>query len=328
MMRRSRRAALTAIAALMACTNAGEKLTSATLPNGAVPVTVYFDRDDSHSFTSLDTAFAGVRLTLLAPGGTDTLRSLTTDGLGRGLFDTLPVGTYHVIVDRHALGDSVGTVAGDTTFRVTVDSLHPALLIRLGYTEVNLRQARALPPGQRVAVRAIVTSPLQAFRDSTAFLVDSSGTLRITGARPRVGNGNNIGDSVVVFGTSGASLGQNVLTNGLFAGTITAGVAPLPTIVSVVDANSAQGGALDAAFVQITSFVIRDTVAQGTDFVVHIVDPADTSVKTTVLIDQLLSLPHSAFFPGRTGTVRGVLVPVGDGTWVLKPRSGFDITLN
>jgi hypothetical protein len=318
-----------ALLGVAACTNAGEKLTVPALPNGAVQVFTFFDRDDTHSFSPLDTVFAGARVALLAPGGNDTLRVAVSDAQGLVTFDTLPVGTYRVVVDRHALGDSIGIVAGDTgTFRVTAVSFHIGRLVRFGYAEVSLASARALPVGQRVLLRSVVTSPLQAFSDSNAFLVDSSGSLRITGSRPRVGAGNNVGDSVLVVGTTAISLGQHVIADGLFVGTITNGIAPLPKIVSIDDAATAQGGALDAALVQITSFVIRDTVTTGPNFSVTIASPSDSTVTTTVRIDQLLLLPHSAFSPGRTGLVRGVLMPDGDGAWVLRPRNALDFVLN
>lgn len=314
-----------------ACTNAGEKLTVPTLPNGALAVFVYFDRDGTHSSTSGDTVVVGARVALVAPGGQDTLRTALTGVNGIATFDSLPIGAYRVVIDRHALADSIGIIAGDTgTVRIVAqnDSIHPGRIVRFGYAEVSLAAARALPAGKRVMIRAIITSPLQAFRDSSAFLVDSSGTLRVAGARPHTGSaGNNVGDSVLVLGTTGQLAGQGVLIGGVF-GTITVGLAPLPRITTVRDAHNALNGALDATLIQLSNVVITDTLVSGPDFILKVADPADTTVKTSVLIDQLLSAPHGIFPPGRTGTFRGVLVPVGDGTWVLKPRNGLDVILN
>ena len=45
------------------------------------------------------------------------------------------------------------------------------------------------------------------------------------------------------------------------------------------------------------------------------------------LFDQLLQAPATIFTAGRTITVRGVLVPRGDGTWSVKPRNATDLTL-
>jgi hypothetical protein len=322
-------ALMAAIAA--ACTNAGETLTLPPLALGRIGVGVYFDRDGSLTQTTLDTTVAGVRVALLAPTGQDTLRTATTNASGLAVFDSVPIGSYRLVVDRKALADSVGVVAGDTgvvRLIASNDSIQSNRVIRLGYLEVSLAAARLLPAGQRVLVRGKVVSPLQAFRDSTAFLLDTSGTLRVTDARPRLGgNGNSIGDSVLVLGTTAEQAGQAVLSNGLFL-TYGPGVAPLPQVVTVPDAIDARGGALDAALVQLTSVVIRDTASSGPDFILKVADPATPDVTVTVLLDQLLNAPRSIFSPGRTGTFRGVLVPEGDGTWVLKPRIPQDIILN
>jgi hypothetical protein len=331
-MRRSIYGLSLALAATAACTNAGEKLTLTAFPTGGLQVLVYFDRDASHSTTSLDTVYAGARVALVVPGGTDTIRTGTSNAQGLVTFDSLPLGTYRVVVDRHALSDSIGVIAGDTGVTRLIfeaDSSHLGRIVRLGYTETTLAGARALPAGRRVIVRGTVTSPLQAFRDSSAFLVDTSGALRITAARPRAGggNGNNIGDSVFVLGTTGSQSGQNVLAGGIFS-TYTTNVAPIPVVTGVVDARTAKSGLLDAVLVQLNNVVITDTAVSGPDFLVQVADPANVNVKIGVLIDQLLLAPHGAFVPGRNYTFRGVLVPVGDGTWVLKPRGPSDVVLN
>jgi hypothetical protein len=314
-----------------ACTNAGEALTLPPLPAGSIGVGIYFDRDGSLSFTTLDTVLSGVRVALLAPAGTDTLRIAVSNASGLAVFDSEPVGSYRVAVDRRALPDSIGVVVGDTgviRLEALADSIQGSRLIRLGYAEVSLAAARLLPAGRRVLVRGKVVAPLQDFRDSSAFLVDTSGTLRVTGSRPRYsGNGNNIGDSVLVLGTTGAQSGQPVLRNGLFL-TYGIGVAPLPQIITVAEALNAKGGKLDAALIQLSNIVIKDTLAADPDFIVKVADPAAPNVTVTVLIDQLLNAPKSIFPPGRTGTIRGVLVPVGDGTWMVKPRGPIDIILN
>jgi hypothetical protein len=330
-MRTSLRLLLLTSTAAAACTNAGETLTVPPLAVGKIGVGVYFDRDGSGTLTQRDTTLSGVRVALLAPAGQDTLRIGITDSLGLIAFDSVPIGSYRLVVDRRALADSIGVVVVDTsvvTLTAAAGSIQTNRVIRLGYLEVSLAAERLLPPGQRVLVRGKVVSPLQAFRDSTAFLVDTGGTLRVTDARPRFGgNGNNIGDSVLVLGTTAQQAGQGVLSAGLFL-TYGPGLAPLPQVVTVPDAIDARGGLLDAALVQVGSIVIRDTASAGPDFIVKVADPATPAVTVTVLIDQLLNAPHSIFSPGRTGTFRGVLVPQGDGTWVLKPRGPTDIILN
>lgn len=324
------------LVALTACTNAGDNLTPRTLPQGFLAVIVYFDRDGSHTATTNDTAFVGARVALVAPGGHDTLRVGTTDVTGQVFFDSLPVGSYRVTVDRHSLNDSIGLVSPDTqTVRLTnqvtstIDSLHQGVVVRFGYNEVSLAQARAMTAGRRVLVRGRVAAPLQTYHDSSAFIFDTSGALRVTGARPRSGSaGNLVGDSVLVIGTTGQRSGQGVLQNGIFF-TYANGPNLLPQIITVAEARTARAGTLDAVLIQIGTVKITDTLTVGPDFIVTVADPADLSSTVKIHLDQLLNPPTTPFALGRTGTFRGVLVPVGDGTWVVRPRSlAADVILN
>lgn len=330
-MRRSSPGIIATLLGLLACTNAGSNLTLPKLSSGSVGVGAFLDRNDTHALDAGDTSYAGLRIALLVPGGTDTIRTAVTDSAGLAHFDSLPIGTYRLVVDRHALSDTIGTIAGDTgTFRITglADSLQKSLVLRLGYTEMSIAAARAAPPGMRVVIHGKVTSPRQAFHDSSAFVVDTSGSIRITGATGRAGTtGNAIGDSVLVLGTTGQDLGEGVLVGGFFT-TISQGIAPPPTVLAVADARTALGGVDDAVLAQLTGVIIRDTAASGAGFKIVVSDPADSTIRMNVILDQLIIVPRTLFAPKRSMTVRGVLVPVGDGTWVLKPRSTLDIVFN
>lgn len=321
-----------AIVAATACTNAGQSLTVPAIGQGALGVSVYFDRDNSLNRSPLDTVFAGVRLALLVPGGTDTIRRATTDSTGVAIFDSLPFGSYRLVVDRHALGDSVGVVAGDTGVVRLIsqqDSSTSARIVRLGYSEVSLAQFRTLPAGKRVFVRGKVTVPLQTFRDTSMFLEDTSSSLRVVSAKALPGQvGNNYGDSVLVLGTTALAHGEPVMLGGL-AFPISPGLLPVPLVITLRDALTARHDSLDAALVQVTNAVISDTASASPDFKVIIVDPVDsTAPPLTILVDGLLNAPHSYFPIGSRVTVTGVLVPVGDGTWLIKPRGGSDFVIN
>jgi hypothetical protein len=318
-------AALTA-----ACSNHGESMTLPPLGIGKIVVQTYFDGDASLNFTVGDSLFVGARVALLAADGTDTVRVTTSNAQGLATFDSVPIGTWRVVVDRRILNDSVGIVVGDSgTVRVLArgDSAVATRQVRLGYREVTIAQARALTAGRRVLIRGTVISPMQFFHDSSSFVTDPSGRIRITNSRHRPGRtGNNIGDSVSVVGTTGRDLGQPVLLNGLFN---SLGTQPVPVAIAttVLEAHTAVNGTLDAALVSITGAKIADSFPTGKDFLVRIADPNDAAKTTDVVIDSLLNIPHSVWKPGLNITVRGVLVPKGDGTWILKPRSGLDITL-
>lgn len=329
-MRFTRLAVSLSLVLLAACDNAGEKLLLPAFPTGAIGVAVYLDRDGSGTFTSGDTVYAGARVALLAAAGVDTIRIATTGAQGTAGFDSVAVGSYRVAVDRHALGDTIATVSGDSgTIRIVAqtDSAVGTRQIRLSYREATIAEARAMPAGRRIMVRGKVLSAMQYFRDSTSFIKDATGYLRITGSRHRPGRtGNNQGDSVTVLGTTGSSLGQPVLVNGLFA-SLAEGAAPVAIVVSVADANTAMGGTLDAALVQVTRAKISDTLPQLPDFLVRIADSTNAAVLADVVLDSLLGLNSTFFRPGLTMTTKGVLVPRGNGTWILKPRGGGDIIL-
>jgi hypothetical protein len=324
-----RLAALTAL--ITGCSNAGEDLTLPPLRDGGIVVGLYLDRDGNGTFTPLDTVFRGVRVALLAAGGVDTIQVVISDSTGTALFTPLPIGSYRVVVDRAALGDSIGTVVGDSgTIRLLArnDSLGASLLVRLSYDEVTIAEARALPAGRRVMIRGIVLSPLQAFRDASMFLRDGTGTLRITAATHRPGRtGNNFGDSVAVLGTTGTSLGQPVLVGGLVS-SLGQGTVVTPTAVSVAELRTARGGLLDAAFVLVTGAKITDTATVASDFRVGFLDAADSASRAAALFDSVLQAPPLLFVEGRSITVRGMLVPRGDGTWWIKPRTGSDVTIS
>lgn len=322
---------LAAMAGLVAaCSNAGESMTIPALGKGKIVVQVYFDGDASQSYTVGDSLFTGAHVALLAADGSDTVRIVSTNAQGLATFDSVPLGTWRVFVDRHALNDSVGVVVGDSgTVRVLArgDSNVGVRQVRLGYREVTIAQARALGAGHRVMIRGIVLSPMQFFHDSSSFVSDPTGRIRITSARHRPGrSGNNVGDSVLVVGTTGPDHGQPVLIAGLFSSLGTAAI-PLPVAATVAEAHTAVAGTLDAALVLVTGAKITDTATVGPDFRVRLADPNDGSKVTDVLIDSLLNIPHSVWKPGLSMTVRGVLVPNGDGSWILKPRGGLDITL-
>lgn len=315
---------------LVGCGNAGESLTFPALPDGGIAVGFYLDRDGTGTFTPNDTIVTGVRVALLAAGGIDTIQTTLSNTTGQAIFGPVPIGRYRVVVDRAALGDTIGTVVGDTgTIAILArsDSNTASRVVRLGYAEATVAQARALPAGRRIIVRGVVVSPMQAFRDSTMFLQDPSGALRITSARHWPGRlGNNIGDSVAVLGTTGASLGQPVLLGGL-VNSLGERPAPVAQLVTVAEARTAKGGTLDAALVQVTNAKVVDTATVGVDLRVTFSEAADDADRATALFDQLLQAPASIFTAGRTITVRGVLVPRGDGTWQIKPRNGSDLTL-
>jgi hypothetical protein len=308
-----------ALLAATGCDNAGENFGLPSLREGAVAIGVVLDRDGSGAINNADTVFVGARVALFIEGGVDTFRTALTDADGLAIFEELPIGRYTFAVVPGSVGDTLPVISnGSGSLRITAnpDSLVAQETAIVGYATLTLTEARAASPGRRVFVRGIVSSPYQLWTDSATFLTGTA-NLRVTSSEHLPGRtGNNLGDSVIVFGTTGVDAGQPVLIDGLIQ-TAAERPSPAPTEITVAEARSARNGELDAALVRVSTATVGDTVSVGEYFHVEIASGADTVL---VVYDPKLQAPEIAFVPGRSIQVRGMLVPVGDGTWFLKPR--------
>jgi hypothetical protein len=307
-----------------ACGNAGSDLGLAITGTGVVAVGVFLDSDGSHTFTPLDARFPSARVALLIKGTGDTLRTAQTNAQGIALFQNVPLGQYSVAVVQASIGDSIQVqeVTPASLQVETDDSL--GVDVRLGFPEVSIREARALPAGRRVFLRGTILSGVQSFRDTTSHVSDSSGQIRLTRVSLRGGlTGNTPGDSVSVLGVTSSRAGQPSLDNAIIA-KFGNRPAPIPLAVGTGTAASANGGLLDAALVQITGAIILDTTTVAPDFQVRATDGSGTLI---ILLDGNINFNRSGFRPGRAMNVRGVLVPNGSGGWSLKPRDTADVLL-
>lgn len=322
MMRTASLLSLVTVATLLGgCDNAGKDLALPTLRTGAIGVLVYIDRDGTGSLTSFDTTYSGARVALFAPGGIDTVATATSDSVGLAEFDSIPVGRYRFAVVTTSLGDSLPVVKiiGDSTFRLIVqpDSIAAGSVALVSRPTLTIAEARSGAPGRKVFVHGKVNSALQFFPDSATYLTDGSKYLRIIPSHHRPGrSGNNLGDSVIVEGTIGVVAGQPVLIDGAIL-TVGEGAVPVTVDIGVADVAHARGGSLDAAVVSIDSAEITDTATVGAFFEIGIARDGDSAL---VRVDSTLRVPKSAFAPGRGLRVRGVMVPLGDGTWYIRPR--------
>jgi hypothetical protein len=326
-----RLAALAGLALLAGCDNSGLDLGFGAEETGTVLVGAYLDRDGSRTFTPpLDTLYANARIALVLKGSGDTLRIRTTGQNGLADFTSVPLGEYKIGVVKSSLGDSVevgAILVGPTTtteFKLRTSPDTVFVDARLTYPEVSLRQARTLPIGRRVFARGVVLVGVQAFRDTTSHVADSSSALRLTRVVLRGGlAGNNPGDSVSVLGVTSTRLGQPVLDQAVLTRFATR-PPPIPIQVSTGVAATANTGVYDAQLVQITSAAITDTATAAPDFRVTVTDGSGALV---IVLDGNINFVRSIFQPGRTVNGRGVLVPDGAGGWAFKPREPQDIVV-
>lgn len=321
------RRALTMLILLVACSNAGSDLGLTPTATRTVVVRAFIDRDGSGTSTSADTAYTGAKVSLRPAGGGKAVFTATTSALGGVLISPVSVGQYAVTVDSASTGDSlqVGFVdPNPLVLSATPDTGQVGITIRLEYPSASIRQARVSPPGKRLMIRGLILAGVQSFRDTTAYVQDTSGYVRLTRVSLRGGlTGNSPGDSVTIIGSTSSRSGQPTLDLAIIT-LVGPRPAPVPRFISTRVAATAMGGTLDAALVQVDAAIITDTAAVVPDFRV-VAD--DGSGVLAVLLDAQGGYNRSLFVPGRRMTVRGVLVPLGAGQWQLKPRSPGDITV-
>ena len=305
-----------------ACNNAGSDLGQSPLKLNAISAQAFLDRDGSHTFTPADTLFPGARVSLRPLGGGKAIQTVTTNINGIARFNGVPLGEYTITVDQASIGDSIAVAAVDSSHvKVQLADTITHVVVRLGFPEVSIRQARLLPLGKRVFIRGVVLAGVQSFRDTTSHVADSSGQIRLTRVSLRGGLiGNNPGDSVSVLGVSSSRAGQPTLDNAVIS-RFGARPAPIPLSISTLTAANASGGTLDAALVIITGAIISDTATVAPDFRVT---ASDGSGPIVVVLDGNINFNRANFKLAHSMNVRGVLVPDGLGGWTLKPRDPLD----
>lgn len=309
---------------LAGCDPAGSDLGFGAEPTGEVAVVLYLDRDGSGTATGPDTVFQGARVSLRPQGGGAAVATATSDQQGIARFTTLRLGDYLVTVESASIGDSILVADIDQdSIRVAAIAPQVGATVRLAYPELSIRQARLLPAGRRVFVRGLVLAGVQLYSDQSSHMADTSRAVRLTNVALLGGlTGNAAGDSVVVLGTVGLVNGQTVLS-GARVTRVATRPAPVPKPVTSAVAASAQNGALDADLVLVSSVVVSDSMTVAPHFQVV---ASDGSGAVTIQLDTNPGIATNGFRIGRILNVRGVLVPTGQGSWILKPRGAGDIT--
>ncbi len=315
------------MALLAGCTNAGEDLGFAPLGSGTVAAFIYLDRNGDLTPTQggADTAFGGVRLGLVVAGTTDTMFSMLTDDLGNVTFSNVPFGSYRFVVDSNTVADSMEIQAIDSaTVRLSGNAQQQLVTVRLGYPSLTVAQARTAAAGKRVFVRGMILSPLNVFGDTTGFVLENGVAIRLTNAS-HGGPATQAGDSVRVLGTVAARAGQPVLDNAVVTVYRLAFSGPPATPITTQQARIADTTAQDAALVEVTGAIIQsDTATVGTNFQFTV---DDGSGPVLMVLDGDAFFQRALFLPGKSVQAKGILVPTGSGTWVLKPRNQADVTI-
>jgi hypothetical protein len=312
-------------AGIFGCSNAGGDLGFEPVGSGTVSAFFYVDRNgDLIPGAGADTAFAGVRMGLVVAGTTDTVFSATTDALGNIVFSNVPFGSYRFVVDTNTVADSFQVQAIDSAnVRLRSDAPLQLVTVRLGFPALTIAEARAASAGTKLFIQGMILVSVGVFGDTTSHIIDNGVAIRLTNAT----NGGPVAqptDSARVSGTVSLRAGQPVLDNALITVYRLGFATPAFTLLSTMLANNADTTAQDAALVGITGAIITDTATVGADFQVGV---DDGSGRVVLVLDGDSSFQRALFIPGKSVTAKGLLVPTGTGTWVLKPRSQIDVTI-
>ncbi len=305
------------------CSSAGDNL-GVQLPNGrGLSVLVVYDRDLSGGPTNTDSVLAGVTIYLKVPGGADTIMSGLTNGNGVATFTGLPAGPYSVELPASILGDSLTGVAVPNAVYVTPGGPAPTISVAAAFVPITIQQARAAAVGKRVLVTGVILSGPASSPDTSAYMHDSSGAVRLQAVRVLVGGNALPGDSVRVLGTVAVRNGQHVLDSARVSLLQPVNL-PEPDTLTTAAGATAAGGTLDAALVFFGNTEILDTLTQGPALVVTL---DDGTGPVEMVLDSLLTVNPALFVPGDSVSATGVLVPNTTGSWQLVPRTRQDITV-
>ena len=314
--------ALTVFAA--ACSDGGGERVLGIEATGIVEGLVYFDANATRSFDEGDVPFPNVAVGLVPAGSADTIVRASSDDDGLFVLPAVLVGSYQVVVDTVLFADSA-VVSRIDTADVTItpdDSI--GVTVAIGFPILSVVEALAMPVGEKLFVDGIALNARNTFGDSTIHVADISGTLRAI----RAGRGAVFpGDSVRLRGTIATRTGRVVLDlDRLVPIVLAIAEVPPPDTITSGTAATADGGALDAAFVRIDSARVTDTLTVDADLVVTV---DDGSGALEILMEERIPFGSLSFLiPGADVEVSGLLVPAESGAWQLKPRFNADLEVN
>jgi hypothetical protein len=295
---------------------------------------VYFDRDNSLDFSgpppSEDTTHQGIRVRLLVGTSVPTLLTTDTTAPNGGVnFSNLESGIYRVEVDTQFLKDTIVASPVPQTVTVRAGDTPPTITVGLAPPIVPVQQVRTtLPVGKLVILQGVISAGRRTYTDTSAFLADATGPLRLRKARNLgVSLDNTPGDVVRVRGRIAVFSNQRVLDSArIFLAAL--GTPPVPELQTTGPASGAVGGTKDAALVRVVNAMIQDTLT--TAFNEFLVGVTDGSGRLELRIDpQNVSLAVKAeFVLGALIDATGVLVPTGTGSWQLWSRDRADYVIH
>lgn len=303
-----------------ACGNAGSGRVTAVTTTGRVDGQVFLDANGNGVPDAGDPGLSDVRVLLVQRGTGDTTASDITDSDGAFAMPDVPVGDYGVEVDTSTVGDSV-EVADVSETRVELapgDSV--GVTVTISYPFVTTQDVRDSPVGRKVFLGGVALNALAAFGDTTVHVADTDGAIRTTRVRQLA---IVTGDSLRFLGRRNVRDGQPTLDD---VTPFPVSIGTLPTAVPVTsgEALDADGGALDAHLVSAVGLVVADTLTTPTQDFIATADDGSGAVE--VFFSSTGGFVLDTMELGVTILdITGLLVPRGNGTWWLKPRTQADV---
>lgn len=289
---------------------------------------VFMDLDGSGDVSAADSALGNVEV-LVVTSGDEVVDRATADDEGVFVIDSVPVGSYRMSLEADFLGDSLEVLGVEDTVSVG----------RTDTTQINVGATFPV-----LTIEEVLEGPTErkVFTSGIALNervnLDTSGRVHFKGAAAYL-RALNVERSDIFPRDSVRLRGRVVTDNGRPA---LQDVTPFilvqqaalvrPVEVSVAEAASADGGALDAALARIRKAEITDTstTADG-DFRFWAYVDADS---VEVVVREFLEANNEAFRPDtivRLRELTGLLSPFDDGggaiRWQILLREGDDAVL-
>jgi len=186
------------------------------------------------------------------------------------------------------------------------------------FPTLTIAEVRGLAPGRSAYIHGYALNGRATFSDGAVHVYDATGAIRI---QQLPNTTVLLGDSVRVLGTAANRLGQPIL-EGSQVTVLLAGVGvDQPDSVPTAAAAAATGNARDADHVTIGG-TVSAVAASGNGWVLTV---NDGSGDLQIMLDSRVGFSAGDFAVDDVVRASGVLVPVSNGVWQLRPRTLTEI---
>lgn len=299
---------------------------------GGLEGVVFFDADQNGVFDPAagDTAVAGANLALRERGTEQALSggTATSDAGGRFALTGLPPGTHDLFLDTTSVAAGVSFCRNPTPSTIAIGLVRFVSLGARLACLIPIAEAEAMPIGEFVIVRGIVTAAPGQIRPEASYIEDASGGVQLFDGT-LLGAGFEIGDRVEVSATVGAFSGEVELLNVTPTAIDKAFATPVPVTVTATDlaaAGSPPTAPLQGRFVVVLQAEQITEFASGGGRNANFEDASMGVMQVRIEVGLVANSGDVAtqFPSGKCYNITGVVGSFG-GTAQLKPRTLADM---